>query len=191
MLKTIDRNWIFEGLAFRCLFSFPPFLLLSPCKICLYIHAVVWYVLKSVCHFCSDEKREVSLGLGGWGWETARTVDHRNSEIARGQTDNQNGCFCVWAVQLQFLFRRISTTGSFTMIWARELHISLIILFYPPVVDNIGQFQTFFPPSTSFASVFQPEVIGSKILKKVCFLKHDLNQRPFRIIFFMETVLFL
>lgn len=73
-------------------------------------------MLKSVCNLGPDEKKEVGLGLGAWGWDTARTADCGNTERAEvTNSNNQNGRFCLWAVQLQFLFRKITTTGSFTM----------------------------------------------------------------------------
>lgn len=51
--------------------------------------------------------------------------------------------FCVRALQLQFLFRKIPTTGSFTMTRARELHISLTIFF--PLKSTIqDNFKLFF-----------------------------------------------
>lgn len=53
-------------------------------------------MFKSVGYLDPGEKKEVGLGLGDWGWETARTVDHGNSErAARTNSNNQNGCFCV------------------------------------------------------------------------------------------------
>lgn len=53
-------------------------------------------MLKSVCNLGPDEKKEVGLGLGGWGWDTARTADCGNTERAEvTNSNNQNGRFCV------------------------------------------------------------------------------------------------
>lgn len=74
---------------------------------------------------------------------------------------------------------------------ASQLEISIIIHFcFSYKVDNTRQCKNNFF-QTRFPSVFLSEVTGSQLLEKVCFLKQDLNQRAFRILFFMETVLFL
>lgn len=66
MLKTTDRNGILKVWLSAAFFLPPIPSVLSPCKICLYAHAVVPNMLKSVCYLGPDEKKKVDLGLKRW-----------------------------------------------------------------------------------------------------------------------------